>query len=756
MTYVIKSSLAALSVFLPFSLFSQKQPDTVFTDTLLKEAVIQSNRVNAGSAVPHSNFSSADIAKTLQAQDVPYLLSSVPSLVESSDAGTGIGYTGLRIRGSDPTRVNVTINGIPVNDAESQGLYWVDLPDLAASASEIQVQRGVGASTNGAGAFGATVNIDLSKIVAQPGASLRSTVGSFGTKQITGAANTGLLYGKWAFSGRASFLHSDGYIDRSAADLQSQHFSAALITEKQSLQFHFLNGRETTSQAWNGVPEQYADDEHLRTFNSAGTERPGAPYPDEVDRYTQRYFLLFYKRSLPRHWMLQLNGHYTKGFGYYEQYKADEAYSDYGLAPWMLEDTAISRTDLVRRRWLDNDFYGATFVLRYRHPEQAANSWLIGGGLSRYAGAHFGEIIWTEYPVQAPKGYRYYQNDATKLDGNLFVRLERQPAPGWRVSVDLQERLVDYHFLGFNDRLELADEQARLYFFNPKLGITYSKSDHWEFYGFGGIAHREPNRDDYTQSSPSSRPRPEQLLDIESGARYRGRNLTAGINLFWMQYQDQLTLDGRINDVGAYTRVNVPDSYRTGVETEVAWQVARRLRLSGNAAFSRNRIREFTEYIDDWDTGGQVQKTHRNTDLSFSPGVVARVEAGWVVFEKQLSGQQKAQAGISFAGKYVGRQYLDNTSSALAALEPYFTGNLRLNVQLPFASGENLDFILACNNLFNRKYSSNGWVYRFRSAGYDPRADDPYSALESGPVYHQAGYFPQAGRNWMATLQVQF
>lgn len=755
MTYVVRRAVPVLIHFLPFLLFSQ-QSDTIFADSRLKELVIQTNRVSAASAVPHNNFSAAVIDRVLQAQDVPYLLSSVPSLVESSDAGAGIGYTGLRIRGSDPTRVNVTLNGIPVNDAESQGMYWVDLPDLAASAAEIQVQRGVGASTNGAGAFGATVNIDLSKIDPLPGASVKSTLGSFGTRQISAAASTGLLHGKWAFSAKSSFLHSNGFIDRATTDLQSQHFSGAYVGEKQSLQFHFLNGREITYQAWNGVPEQFIHDERLRTFNSAGLEQPGSPYSDEVDHYTQRYYLLFYKRNLGGNWMLQLNGHFTRGFGYYEQYKAGQSYSDYGLSPWINGDTVISKTDLVRRLWLDNDFYGSTFALQYHTAAAAACLWQIGGGLSRYSGTHFGQVIWTENPIYAPKDYRYYQNDALKLDGNLYVRFEQEVFRGLNASIDLQERMVDYKFLGFNEQLEPANQQERLYFFNPKIGLNYSISNSWNFYCFGGIAHREPNRDDYTQSSPDSRPHAEKLLDMESGVKLHRNRLMASINLFWMQYRDQLVLDGRINDVGAYTRVNVPDSYRAGIELEAGWEATRRLKIAGNAAFSRNRIRHFTEYMDDWDTGAQVERRFSNTALSFSPDLVSRGEISLLMLEKHVRNGGMLQMALSLSGKYVGKQYLDNTSNELAILKPYFTSDARLNTTIPINGQQKLDLILAFNNILNRKYSSNGWVYRFQSAGYDPRADDPYSVVETGNIYHEAGYFPQAGRNWMLTVKAAF
>ena len=349
----------------PVLLRSQNRlPDSIALQTV----VIQSTRAEATTPVPHTNISDEKIARMYQAQDVPFLLSGVPSLVESSDAGAGVGYTGMRIRGSDPSRVNVTINGIPLNDAESQGVYWVDLPDLAASAAEIQVQRGVGTSTNGAGAFGATVNLDLSRVEPEPFALLTNSFGSFATRKHSACLGTGLMGGKWAFSGRASTIRSDGYIDRAGADLNSLHLSGAYIDDRQSLQAHFISGHEVTYQAWNGVPAQFINDERLRTYNTAGTERPGEPYPDEVDNYTQRYVLLHYKRLFKYGLNLQLNGHYTQGFGYYEQYKAAQSYADYGLPNPSVGDTVLESTDLIRRRRLDNRFYGGTFALRWQPP----------------------------------------------------------------------------------------------------------------------------------------------------------------------------------------------------------------------------------------------------------------------------------------------------------------------------------------------------------------------------------------------------
>jgi iron complex outermembrane receptor protein len=734
----------------PSLLFSQKT-DTLADDQRLREIVVQATRTDARSPVPHSNFSAEKIKQQYHAQDVPYLLSAVPSLVESSDAGTGIGYTGLRIRGSDPTRINVTINGLPLNDAESQGVFWVDLPDLAASAAEIQVQRGVGTSTNGAGAFGATINLDLSKVASAPYAALSSTLGSFGTRKHSLQAGTGLLQGRLAFAARLSRIQSEGFIDRATADLNALHLNAAYLDERQSAQFHLLSGHEITYQAWNGVPAQYIENEKLRTFNTAGTEHPGAPYADEVDNYTQRHFLAHYKRVLTPRLHLQLNGHYTRGFGFYEQYKADEDFADYGLEAWNLGDTSIAHTDLVRRRWLDNHFYGSTFALRWLPGGAWRPTFLLGGALSRYEGQHFGEVIWTEFFTGAGKDFRYYDNHADKRDANVFLKIETSPTRRFSTFLDLQIRSVRYQFLGFDNELRNVEQTVALGFFNPKIGTTYSFSDKWLATAFFGVAHREPNRDDYTQSSPASRPRAERLLDLEMGLRRSGKNGTLSANFFWMRYRDQLALDGRINDVGAYIRTNVPDSRRTGLELEASALPHPRFALLANASLSQNKILEFVEFRDNWDTGAQEAIVHRNTDLAFSPRWVARGEATFFVLKKNTR-----TISTTLVGKYVGEQFLDNTSNPQTALAGYFVSDLRLNADLAQVLGNQMSIIFSLNNWLDKKYAANGWAYRYTSAGYDARPDDAYTRSEGGGVYHQAGFFPQAGRHWMATLRLEF
>lgn len=763
MAYVMHVRASALFFLLPlFSNAQQTDSSGVvsFPEKRLEEVVVQATRVGKNSPIPHNNLTAEKITQLLQAQDVPMLLSGIPSLVESSDAGTGIGYTGLRIRGSDPTRVNVTINGVPLNDAESQSVYWVNLPDLAASAAEIQVQRGVGTSSNGAGAFGATVNVDLSKVSPEPAASILSTFGAFNTQKFAAQMNSGLLSGKWAFSGRMSRIYSNGYVDRATAALGSVHLSAAYLGDKQTVQVHLLSGHETTYQAWNGAPAQFIDLKNLRTFNSAGAERPGHPYDQEVDDYTQRHLLLHYKRTLSSQLLLQLNGHYTQGAGYYEQYKAGQNYADYGLAPWAIGDSTVSATDLIRRRWLDNDFYGGTFALRWQPKEATSTNLLLGGAISRYDGAHFGEIIWSEYPVGQPKGFRYYENQAEKHDANLYLKAEKKFMQKLNAFVDVQGRAVDYQFVGFNNNLLPTDQSVKHFFLNPKMGATYAYAQKWSMYAYVGMAHREPNRDDYTQSSPTSRPKAERLVDTECGVRFEGHHTTASANFFLMKYRDQLVLDGRINDVGAYTRTNVPFSHRVGLELEFSSILGTLFSVVGNVSVSQNKIKQFTEYRDNWDTYQQEIVTYRNRDLAFSPKVTSRVEVSCLLWKNRgISTKvehQKQQVSATIAGKYVGKQFLDNTSNDLAVLPGYFVSDIRVNVGGTRVLGNPISLIVSVNNWLNARYVSNGWVYRYVSAGHDARPNDPYTRLEGGAVYHQAGFFPQAGIHWMASFRMDF
>ena len=682
-------------------------------------------------------------------QDVPYLLRWTPGAVVTSDAGTGIGYTGIRIRGSDPTRINVTINGIPLNDAESQGVFWVNTPDFLSSVASIEIQRGVGTSTNGAGAFGASINLStMTRPAAKPSLTVQGSAGSFGTLRGTLEGKTGLLNSGWFAEGRLSRIHSDGYIDRATADLESWFGKVGFQSDKQSLTLLGFGGNEVTYQAWNGVPVQYIDDPDLRTFNTVGLEAPGEPYDNEVDNYTQRHAQLHYANSLNKYWTLGAAAHYTRGFGYFEQYKADQSPEDYNLG--------VNRPDqdIIRRLWLDNHFYGITAnveeigVGKYR--------FRAGVAANRYEGLHYGEGAFVGSDFDDNRA-RYYENDAVKDDLSAFAKFNFPldvVFEKWVGYADLQYRRIDYTFEGQTRENGFIDQTVNYNFWNPKAGIFYQPNDYFNAYASFAVGAHEPNRNDLTNSTPQSRPDPERLFDLELGFEQRWANAALAVNLYNMDYRDQLVVTGELNDVGEYTRINVPDSYRRGVEVTAGGQLARRFDVQGNLSVSQNRVVEFTEFIDDWASGTQLPVRHKNTPLALSPAVVTGFELGYQLFGLR-DGTDKPGLRVSLLNKYVGKQYLDNTGNEVTTLDPYFFSDFRLHFDLPKPGfAQHLSANVLVRNLFDAQFVTNGWTYRFRSEGYDPVPDDPYARREGNDIYNLTGLYPQAGRNVLVGLSL--
>ncbi len=728
-----KSHLLLVLSFLPLSLGAQS--DTSKTTTI-PEVQILASRVQPTSAVPHTNIQEEKIRSGAEWRDMPFMLSGVPSMVETSDAGAGVGYTGLRLRGSDATRINITLNGIPFNDAESQGVFWVNMPDIAASAAQVQVQRGVGASTNGAGAFGGSVHIDLNRLPPDPELVAQLGHGSFNTQKAMLSLHTGQRTGGWYAGARLSQIRSDGFIDRASSLLRGAHLQVGKISHRYSLTAHLLYGKERTYQAWYGLPQQYADIAAFYTFNPAGTEKPDLPYENEVDNYQQRHHLLHYKREINTKLTLQLNAHYTRGKGHYEQYKANQKLSDYGLQPVL---DSVDSADLVRRLWLDNHFMGGTWLLRRT---QAGNGKVeYGGGIHHYLGKHFGEVI--EIPI-APQliPSTYYSNDAQKSDANHYIRIEK-PVGRARLSVDVQHRFVAYQFFGPDRNGIYLNDRVKLHFFNPKLSAVWPLKNHHQIYAFAGVAHREPNRDDYTNSSPTSRPKPERLYNLETGWKKSQGKLTTQINLFAMYYRNQLVLNGQINDVGAYTRVNVPQSYRLGLEIETAAQVHRNVNLTANLALMESRIKNYRYFLDNWDTGTQTEVINRNAPIAFSPKLVSRQAIEW----KPLQNNRQ-ELMLEVSHKYVGAQQLDNSGSPYTRLKPWSTLDTQLSFKVKSSKAQrSVTLWVHGKNLLNKKYFSNGWSYRFMTTDQTV-LNNPYTARESNNQFNQVGLFPQATRHY--------
>ncbi len=725
---------------------------------------VNGNWANEKTPVTYTNLDAEEIQERNLGQDVPYLLRWTPSTVVTSDAGTGIGYTGIRIRGSDPSRTNVSINGIPLNDAESQGVFWVDLPDFATSTSQIQIQRGVGTSTNGAGAFGATINLSTTQINPEPFVEINNSVGSFATLKHNINASTGLINNKFVVDGRLSRITSDGFIDRATARLHSFYLSGAYLGEKQSLRLNVFSGHEVTYQAWNGVPAQYIEVDSLRNFNTAGTEKfAGEPHDNEVDDYTQTHYQLLYNRKINSQWNADLNFHYTRGLGFFEQYKGGEDLIDYLVT----EDPTV-QSDVIRRRWLDNHFYGATYALNYMSTNQKTQ-FTLGGALNQYLGGHYGEAIWSVPTGELKGAPRYYDNDATKTDFNIFGKVNYQLTEKLNGYLDLQYRRVNYEFVGFDIDGENVTQDDQLNFFNPKFGLVFTPKKGQRLYASFAVANREPNRSDYTESSPADRPQHETLYNTEIGYRFTGERGFAGINGYLMDYNNQLAITGQINDVGEYTRRNVPDSYRLGVELEGAVAITRGLQLNGNLTLSQNKIKSFTEFIDNWDYWFQdfentpvedleplqFENELENTDLALSPNVIAGAELSYD-FLNEISRQSLV---IGLMNKYVSDQFIDNTSNENTMLPSYFFSDLRLSYDLSAAGPfENILLTVLVRNLWDADFSSNAWTYRYRSAGYDGRPDDPYTRLENADtsIYNLTGFYPQAGRNILVGLRLRF
>lgn len=725
--------------------FFQIKPATA----TLEQLIVKSTRVGAREPFTYTNVNQEKIEKSNLGQDVPFLLRWTPSAVVTSDAGTGYGYTGIRVRGSDPSRINVTINGIPLNDSESQGVFWVDLPDFISSTADVQIQRGVGTSTNGAGAFGASINMSTSKIHEKAYASVSAAYGSFNTFKGNVQFGSGLLGDKFTIDGRVSKINSDGYIDRGSSDLLSYYLSAAFVGKKSLLRLNVFSGHEVTYQAWNGVPAQYVEDETLRTFNTAGMEKASEPHDNEVDDYTQTHYQVLFSQQITPNWDLNLAAHYTKGAGFFEQYKAGQDLADYNFVS---ETTIIS--DLVRRRWLDNDFFGGTYALTYTSTGRKVNA-TLGGAWNKYLGGHFGETIWTATFGEVPNPPYYYDNDATKTDFNIYTKINYTIVSPLNVYLDLQYRTINYEFLGFDNGGTNVTQDDQLGFFNPKAGLFFQPTDQFNLYGSFGVANREPNRSDYTESTPATRPSHETLYNTEIGFRQNWKKAALNVNFYHMLYDNQLVLTGKINDVGEYTRTNVADSYRAGVEIVGGFDIYKGLSFSGNATFSQNKIKSFTEYIDNWDTWGQETIEHTDTDLAFSPNVIMGTDLTYDVFKGRDS-KRPQDLSISLLNKYVGAQFIDNTSNENTMLDPYFFTDLRINYATQFAFFKEVRFSFMIRNLFDSRFSSNAWTYRFTSEGYDPRPDDPYARLESGSTYNLTGFYPQAGRNFLLGVDLRF
>lgn len=703
-------------------------------DLMINEVTVSGTRIEENTPTTYTTIEKEEIEKNNLGQDIPYLLQQSPSMVVTSDAGAGVGYTYMRIRGTDASRINVTINGIPVNDAESHGVFFVNMPDFASSIESVDIQRGAGTSTNGVGAFGASVNLYTDFRSETPYGEVNNSIGSFGTIRNTVKFGTGVMNKKFSFEGRLSNIQSDGFVDRASSDLQSYFFSGQYASGKNNLKFITFSGKETTYQAWGGIPKDSL--ETNRTFNPY-------TYENEVDDYQQTHYQLFYDRKINRKLFLNTALHYTKGAGYFEQFREGDDMSTYGIDPLFTSTDTITTTDLIRRRWLDNYFFGGIFTLKYR-PNSKIQT-ILGGGYNFYDGDHFGELIWARYANNLDIRDRYYENNATKTDGNIYSKTNVQVSKKLNAFLDLQIRQINYDFLGFDNQLRNVQQEANFLFFNPKVGASYAINSSTKFYTLFAVANKEPNRDDLTESSPTSRPKHETLYDLELGFKRSKSKYALSVNGYYMLYKNQLVATGALNDVGASVRTNIEDSYRLGIEIEGGVQITKGLKWSGNLTLSQNKIQNWTEYVDNWDTWGKDTVVHTNSTLAFSPSVIASSIIEFFPY-KQFDGPRMANRidnlSIALISKYVGEQFIDNTQSNDRMLEAYFVHDLRINYSVKFRSGlDKITVFGSIYNITNELYSANAWSYRYSTGG-------EFEQL--------MGFYPQATRNFLIGLNLKF
>ncbi len=736
-----KKTIFFVGLMLQASLIFSQRKSMVPPDSLqnveLPVAVIRANLQQSVSL--HENAPNKLSKKTMQrlnqAQDLPYVLNSISSVVVSSDAGTGTGYTGIRIRGADLTRINVTMNGIPVNDVESQATYFVNTPDLLSSTQQLEISKGVGQSKNGVGNFGAGISIqNLDVNYDKPMFLYQTDYGTFNTFKNTLKASTGLINNHFVGTIRLSSMQSDGYIMRSASDLKALQFTTKyLFDENTQLVFNYLKGKEKTGQAWNGVAQDSLQTN--RTYNELGMKSDGTFYNNQTDNYGQDYYQMFFDKKLNRHWAIGSTLFLTRGKGYYEEYKTGQAYADYGLADYQpTPDTSITLTDLIRQLWLDNYFYGGRLYTTYLSKKLDAGLYF---NYNQYDGKHFGEIVWATQGID--NQYRWYDLKAFKSDANVYTMVDIKPTKHVSIFADLQYRKVQYNIDGFRKNPTIQHKLS-YQFFNPKLKLTV-KNQHHLVSLVTGIAQKEPNRDDI-EAGVLFLPKPEKLFNTELTYVYRNnKQMSFHTNLYGMFYKDQLVLTGKINDVGAYTRTNIDKSYRIGIEFEWMYKSINNLfEMNANIALSQNKILNFTEFVDDYDNGGQIQNTYATTDISFSPNVI--LGARLSVFPLRHNEDHIIEnLSIDFLPKYVGKQYLDNTGNELRSIKGYFVSDVM--ILCPVKINEHTLFNLRTGiyNIFNTTYEANGYTFSYI-----------YGAQQTTQNY----YYPQSGRRWMIGVGIAF
>ena len=722
--------------------------NTAQTDTLssvqLQEVSVVASRATEKTPIAFSNVTGEVLAKKNFGQDIPYLLSNTPSVITTSDAGMGIGYTSMRVRGTDASRVNITTNGVPVNNSESHNVYWVNMPDLVSSVKDVQIQRGAGISSNGAGAFGASINLLTANPSYKPYAELDGSFGMYNTHKETLKIGTGRINDRWAFDMRLSNIGSDGYIDRAKVDLYSYFAQAGYFGDNTTLRFIAFGGSEKTYHAWDYASKEDMA-EYGRRYNPSGqyydNEGNVAYYDNQTDNYITHEFQLHWNQRFNDTWLMNLALHYTKGDGYYEQYKTGRTLSEYGLESFYLDGEKIKKSDLIRKKGMDNGFGGGVFSLLYKKGRVDA---VLGGAFNRYSGWHVGEVLWVRnYVGNIMPNQEYYRNKGRKTDGNIYARANVDIVKGLSAYADIQYRHIDYTIDGVSDTYDWNIEGMQILavddkfdFFNPKVGVNWKINPNNRLFASFSVAQKEPTRDNYTDGDPKAYPNSEKLYDYELGYNFGNSWINAGVNLYYMDYTDQLVLTGQLSDTGNPMSVNVPDSYRAGVELSLGVRPCSWFDWNINATFSRNRIKNFTEmiYEDEWTNPISINRG--DTPIAFSPDVTLNnaFSVTWKGFDASLQSQ------------YVSKQYMSNAKSEEQVLDAYFVSNLYLGYTLKVPCVKSVRLGLSVYNIFNEEYENNGYA----GAGY--YVDDNGEKQ----IYRYAGYAAQAPIHVMGSVAIKF
>lgn len=717
----------------------------------LQNVEVTATRATKTTPVAFTNVSKQQIAELNYGKDIPFLVSSTPSVLTTSDAGAGIGYSAMRVRGTDATRINVTANDIPMNDAESHSIFWVNTPDFASSLEDIQIQRGVGTSTNGAGAFGASVNMRTQRFSMNPYAEMSGTYGSFNTNKETFKVGSGLIGGHWNFDARFSHIASDGYRDRASSKLHSYFAQAGYFGGQTSVRFITFGGKECTYHAWDGISKSDLTDN--RKYNPNGEiKRDGKVigfYDDQTDNYRQTHYQLIWDQGIGANWHWNLGLHYTDGFGYYQEYKNARTLKEYGLEPFMVGDNKVKKSSLVRKKNVDSGFGGAVFSLNFA---KGSLNTTFGGSFNSYANDHYGNVIWLEnYLLPLDPNHEYYRNKGKKNDFTIYWKASNTLWQSLRLYADMQYRHIGYKITGDNDKwdwtaspehLQVLNVDEKFDFFNPKVGLIYDFNKHNTAYASFSVAQKEPTRNNYTDGLFTVHPKAEKLFDWEAGYTFSSDRFTAGVNFYYMKYKDQLVLNGKLNEIGEAMAENVPDSYRMGVELQAGVKITEWLRWDLNGTFSRNRIKDYVGYVSNYEASTwndlytQTAVEKGSTTIAMSPSFI-----GNSVIAFNLKG-----FSAQFTSQYVSRQYLDNFENKEDSLDPYFVSHLNLAYTFKLPHVKAITVGCTVYNIFNEKYETNGYSQTCALVS----ADGSYK-LSSDPRF-----YPMAGTNVLAHLTFSF